>query len=173
MTGSTYHPNCFAGCLRRVREIAFEPLVIDQADGNLQIISGNQEYGMRANWKLLVKSSIDGYHAASTHDTYFKYLVFTGYRLERRGQLRDQGSRQRTGGAGAPGARPIAKWEPPFGPAAKEIETLRRRLAAEHGAEWARRICDFNRNMLIYPNLIINDIMAVTCARLCRHRPRP
>jgi len=58
-------------------------LVIDEADGNLQIISGNQEYGMGANWKLLVKSSIDGYHAASTHDTYFKYLVFTGYRLER------------------------------------------------------------------------------------------
>jgi p-cumate 2,3-dioxygenase subunit alpha len=40
-------------------------LVIDEADGKLQIISGTQEYGMQANWKLLVENSIDGYHAAS------------------------------------------------------------------------------------------------------------
>jgi phenylpropionate dioxygenase-like ring-hydroxylating dioxygenase large terminal subunit len=71
-------------------------LVVDEADGDLQIISGTQEYGMQANWKLLVE------------------------------------------------------------------EAHRRRLAAEHGTERARRMCDFNRNMLIYPNLIINDIMAVT-----------
>ena len=53
-------------------------LVIDETDGDLQIISGTQEYGMQANWKLLVENSIDGYHAASTHDTYFKYLVSLG-----------------------------------------------------------------------------------------------
>jgi p-cumate 2,3-dioxygenase alpha subunit len=45
-------------------------LVVDEADGNLQIISGTQEYGMQANWKLVVENSIDGYHAVSTHDTY-------------------------------------------------------------------------------------------------------
>ena len=37
------------------------------------------EYGMWPKWEgLLVESSIDGYHAASTHDRYFKYLAWLG-----------------------------------------------------------------------------------------------
>jgi p-cumate 2,3-dioxygenase alpha subunit len=140
-------------------------LVIDEADGHLQIISGTQEYGMQANWKLLVENSIDGYHAASTHDTYFKYLVSLGTDLSVgvSGVTRDLGNGHAVLEYLAPWGRPIAKWEPLFGaPAKDEIEALRARLAAEHGEERARRMCDFNRNMLIYPNLIINDIMALT-----------
>jgi p-cumate 2,3-dioxygenase subunit alpha len=140
-------------------------LVVDEADGDLQIISGTQEYGMQANWKLLVENSIDGYHAASTHDTYFKYLVSLGTDLSVgvSGVTRDLGNGHAVLEYLAPWGRPIAKWEPLFGPAAQgEIEALRTRLAAQYGNERARRMCDFNRNMLIYPNLIINDIMAVT-----------
>jgi p-cumate 2,3-dioxygenase alpha subunit len=140
-------------------------LVIDEADGQLQIISGTQEYGMQANWKLLVENSIDGYHAASTHDTYFKYLVALGTDLSVgvSGFTKDLGNGHAVLEYLAPWGRPIAKWEPLFGDEAKpEIEALRARLAAEHGEERARRMCDVNRNMLIYPNLIINDIMAVT-----------
>ncbi len=140
-------------------------LVIDEADGKLQIIGGTQEYGMQANWKLLVENSIDGYHAASTHDTYFKYLVSLGTDLSVgvSGVTRDLGNGHAVLEYLAPWGRPIAKWEPLFGAQAKgEIEALRARLAAEHGEERARRMCDVNRNMLIYPNLIINDIMALT-----------
>jgi p-cumate 2,3-dioxygenase alpha subunit len=147
-------------------------LVIDEADGHLQVISGTQEYGMQANWKLLVENSIDGYHAASTHDTYFKYLVSLGTDLSVgvSGVTRDLGNGHAVLEYLAPWGRPIARWEPLFGAAAKdEIEALRARLAAER----ARRMCDFNRNMLIYPNLIINDIMAVTVRTSCRPRRRP
>ncbi|MGD0244895.1 MAG: SRPBCC family protein [Streptosporangiaceae bacterium] len=140
-------------------------LVVDEADGNLQIISGTQEYGMQANWKLVVENSIDGYHAVSTHDTYFKYLVSLGTDLSVgvSGVTRDLGNGHAVLEYLAPWGRPIAKWEPLFGPAAQgEIEALRTRLATQYGNERARRMYDFNRNMLIYPNLIINDIMAVT-----------
>jgi p-cumate 2,3-dioxygenase alpha subunit len=57
----------------------------------------------------------------------------------------------------------VAKWEPLFGEDARtEIDRLRRDLVARHGEQRAHAMADVNRNMLIYPNLIINDIMAVT-----------
>jgi transcription antitermination factor NusG len=44
----------------------------------------------------------------------------------------------------------------------RQIESLRAALVARHGEERGMRIAETNRNMLIYPNLVINDIMAVT-----------
>ena len=35
-------------------------------------------------------------------------------------------------------------------------------LVDRHGEERTRRMADTNRNLLIYPNLVVNDIMAVT-----------
>jgi phenylpropionate dioxygenase-like ring-hydroxylating dioxygenase large terminal subunit len=140
-------------------------LVVDAADGQLQIVRGTQEYGMQANWKLLVENSIDGYHAASTHDTYFKYLVSLGTDLSVgvTGKTRDLGNGHAVLEYLAPWGRPISKWEPLFGEAARgEMDALRARLTDRFGEERARRICDLNRNLLIYPNLVINDIMAVT-----------
>ncbi len=140
-------------------------LVVDSAGGDLQILQGTQEYGMQANWKLLVENSIDGYHAASTHDTYFKYLVDLGTELGAgvSGVTRDLGNGHAVLEYQAPWGRPIAKWEPLFGEAAKaDLAATRAELVARHGEQRARLMCDINRNLLIYPNLIINDIMAVT-----------
>ena len=58
---------------------------------------------------------------------------------------------------------PIAKWEPLFGEDARdEITAFRAGLVDKHGEERAPRMADTNRNLLIYPNLVVNDIMAVT-----------
>ena len=57
---------------------------------------GTNEYSFDANWKLLVENSIDGYHAQSTHDTYFKYLVSIGTDLQG-GVKRPGGRRWATG----------------------------------------------------------------------------
>jgi len=140
-------------------------LVVDGADGEVEIIKGTQQYGMAANWKLLVENSVDGYHAASTHDTYFKYLVSLGTDLSVgvSGVTKALGNGHAVLEYEAPWGRPIAKWEPLFGEEAKpEIEGLRAGLAQKYGEERAHRIADLNRNLLIYPNLVINDIMAVT-----------
>ena len=42
------------------------------------------------------------------------------------------------------------------------FEELRRRFDQRFGPERARRICETSRNLGIFPNLVINDIMAVT-----------
>lgn len=138
--------------------------IID-AQGQAQILHGTHEYGMNANWKLLVENSIDGYHAAPTHDTYFKYLVDLGTDVTEgmRGVGRDLGNGHAVMEYVAPWGRPIAKWESIFGEDAKsEMDILRATLAEKFGETRATLMCDHNRNLLIYPNLIINDIMAVT-----------
>ncbi|MDT5226172.1 MAG: p-cumate 2,3-dioxygenase subunit alpha [Mycobacterium sp.] len=140
-------------------------LVVDGCGGSAEIVRGTNQYSFNANWKLLVENSIDGYHAESTHDTYLKYLVSIGTELRGgvSGRAIDLGNGHAVIEYSAPWGRPVAKWEPLFGEDARtEIDRLRADLVARHGEERAHTMAEVNRNMLIYPNLIINDIMAVT-----------
>jgi p-cumate 2,3-dioxygenase alpha subunit len=140
-------------------------LVIDSADGKMEIVKGTNEYCIAANWKLLAENSVDGYHAVSTHDTYFKYLVALGTDLKGgvQGTAKDLGQGHAVLEYAAPWGRPIAKWEPLFGEDSKpEIAALRAALVAKHGEARASRMADTNRNLLIFPNLVVNDIMSVT-----------
>jgi p-cumate 2,3-dioxygenase alpha subunit len=145
-------------------------VVIDQsADGQMRITEGTHKYSSRANWKLLTENSIDGYHGVPTHQTYLEYVTKAG------GMRTDDGDRQLGGSAyslgnghavveyWAPWGRPVARWVPQMGEAVKrEVEQVRRRLVDQHGHERAERIGEYNRNLLIYPNLVINDIMSLT-----------
>jgi p-cumate 2,3-dioxygenase alpha subunit len=140
-------------------------LIIDGASDDIEIIKGTHEYGMAANWKLLVENSVDGYHAGPLHSTYFQYLASIGTDISAgiTGIGRDLGNGHAVAEGEAPWGRPIASWEPSFGADAKiEIERIRANLVQRHGEARARRMANSSRNLLIYPNLIINDIMAVT-----------
>jgi phenylpropionate dioxygenase-like ring-hydroxylating dioxygenase large terminal subunit len=53
-------------------------LVADQSPHGMQIVGGTHLYSMRANWKLLVENSIDGYHALTTHQRYLEMLKASG-----------------------------------------------------------------------------------------------
>ena len=75
-------------------------LVIDSGDGQMEIVKGTNEYCIQANWKLLAENSIDGYHAVSTHDTYFKYLCRTRHRPQGRCPGHREGPGQRSRRAG-------------------------------------------------------------------------
>jgi p-cumate 2,3-dioxygenase subunit alpha len=142
-------------------------LVCDQSEAGMEIVGGTQLYSMRANWKLLVENSIDGYHAPTTHQRYFEFLVEMGVdsrAIRRTGTGRSLGNGHALiESAPAPGGRPIASWAPHFGEEKKaEIEALQRKFEERFGVERAFKITQTNRNLLIFPNLIINDIMAIT-----------
>ncbi|BBZ74857.1 aromatic-ring-hydroxylating dioxygenase subunit alpha [Mycolicibacterium anyangense] len=149
-------------------------MVIDGCGGAVEIIKGTNEYSFDANYKLLIENSVDGYHAASTHDTYFKYLVSLGTDMQGGvlGEAVSLGNGHAVIEYSSPWGRPVAKWEPLFGEQAKvEIDRIRAELIERHGAERARKMCEVNRNLVIYPNLIINDIMAVTVRTMFSPRP--
>ena len=143
-------------------------LICDQSEAGMEVVTGTQAYSMRANWKLLVENSMDGYHARTTHQRYFDYLVESGVDVSRIKKRR--GGRGKALGNGHAviqsepiWGRPIARWSPEFGEAKRaELEQMQRDYEARFGAEWAYRITQTSRNLLIFPNLIINDIMAIT-----------
>lgn len=145
---------------------AYLDLVVD-AMGDAEIVAGNNQYAMNANWKLLVENSVDGYHAPSTHDTYVKYLASQGTDLKS-GMGAGNAGYDLGGGHGvieygAPWGRPIAKWAPIFGAEAQdELARRKAELIDRFGEERGRRMAETNRNLIIFPNLVINDIMAVT-----------
>ena len=57
----------------------------------------------------------------------------------------------------------MAQWIPSWGEEGKaEVETIRARLTDRFGPERAERIATKNRNLFIFPNLVVNDIMAIT-----------
>ena len=63
----------------------------------------------------------------------------------------------------SPWGRPVARWTPAWGDEKREmIEAGRARLVQKFGEERGLRMAELSRNMIIFPNLVINDIMAIT-----------
>ena len=141
-------------------------LVAEHSTSGMQIVGGTQEYSIRGNWKLLTENSFDGYHAACTHSTYLEYLKNANGALGATplsGIGIDLGSGHALVEYAAPWGRPIANWVPLWGDEGKaEIDAIYSGLQARVGPERADRIAHKNRNMVIFPNLVVNDIMAIT-----------
>lgn len=140
-------------------------LVADQSP-EMEVVEGVHEYSMSANWKLFVENSLDGYHLLPLHRTYFDYLKSTEDSYLDPGKptsAEDLGA----GHAvitfeGAPWARPVARWTPAMGEENRPyIEGQLASLQERFDPERARRIATTDRNLLVFPNLVINDIMGI------------
>lgn len=146
-------------------------LLMDQSETGMELVGGNQEYSIRANWKLLAENSVDAYHAATTHSTYVDYLVsFSGALVDTTAKSYYQQSRCVDLGNGhaviefsAPWGRPVALPIPAWGEKGMaDVNSVKQRLIERFGEARGNQIAQLNRNMIIFPNLVINDIMAVT-----------
>jgi len=143
---------------------AYLDFIADQSpDGAMEVIGGTQLYSGRANWKLLVENSIDFYHTVPLHQTYFRFLQSLGADISRgvTGNGYDLGGGHAVVAFEAGWGRPVARWEPSWGEAERErIGAMRAALETRLGPERARMVCEVDRNLMIFPNLLINDILA-------------
>tara|TARA_R110001592_G_scaffold240929_2_gene501301 strand:- start:134219 stop:135499 length:1281 start_codon:yes stop_codon:yes gene_type:complete len=141
-------------------------LVSAHSPEGMELVGGTQEYAIRANWKLLVENSFDGYHAETTHATYLDYLMNTNGGLadtKLAGVAHNLGNGHAVIEYTAPWGRPVAQWIPMWGEDGKqEIDEVYAELVERLGPERAEQVAHKNRNMVIFPNLVINDIMAIT-----------
>jgi p-cumate 2,3-dioxygenase subunit alpha len=145
-------------------------LVADQSELGMKVVAGQQSYSARANWKLLVENSYDGYHGLPTHQRYFGFLSDIGIDVRSRDMASPPHQKPLDLGNGhavveyqSAWGRPIAHWVPPFGEHRRaHFEELRAKFDRRFGKERAWRICETSRNLGIFPNLVINDIMAIT-----------
>lgn len=149
-------------------------LVIDQSPGGrMEIIEGTQEYEVAANWKLMVENSVDDYHLPTTHSTWLAFMansgvgvkpkISEGLVLPAKGAAVDLGNGHFATDNVNYRGRPVASWIPIYGPEARgEIAEIREELVMRLGAERAQRVAETNRNLVIFPNLVINDGSSVT-----------
>lgn len=156
---------------------AKEPLdlILDQGEHGMEIVRGTHDYSVDANWKLLIENSIDSYHAPSTHNRYFSYLerndgIPKADLKFSRGLDLGNGHAMMTADAFFP--RALGLWAPIFGEYIKDkIDAAVERLTERFGPERAHAISKRSRNMLIFPNLIINDVQAITVRTFFPVRP--
>ena len=142
-------------------------VIVDPAEQGMHVVGGIQEYSARANWKLLAENSTDILHVETLHPTYLD-LVSTNsggkmVRGKMEGKALDLGRGHSVVERRATYGRPIAQWISLWGEEAKaEIDGIYERLIQKHGEERAYRMAKCARNLLIFPNLVFNDIMSVT-----------
>jgi p-cumate 2,3-dioxygenase alpha subunit len=145
--------------------------VADQGGDGMEIVGGTQEYGSPANWKLLQENSADSYHGATTHSSYLDYLKSRDGAAPQFdpgvmfGKVHDLGNGHAVAESigNMPWGRPYARWVKGFGEDARaEIEQIERDTIERLGAERANVVTRGDRNLLIFPNLVVNDIMAIT-----------
>jgi phenylpropionate dioxygenase-like ring-hydroxylating dioxygenase large terminal subunit len=148
-------------------------LVLDQSPSRrMEVIQGTQEYDIRANWKLLVENSFDDYHLLTTHATWLDYLKSSGVEVKKpekghvlpsHGLGKDLGNGHGTTDNVNFRGRPVAAWIPIYGEQAKpELARIRAEITARLGEARANRVCDTNRNLLIFPNLVLLDGSSVS-----------
>jgi len=144
--------------------------VAEHGPQGMEVVGGTQEYSARANWKMLSENSVDGYHGMSTHSTYFDYLRSRDGTVLKRppggfGWTRNLGNGHMVSeslGEMAWG-RPYARWVPGWGEESRaEVAEIASEIYERLGQERGDIVVRGDRNMVIFPNLVINDIMAVT-----------
>jgi p-cumate 2,3-dioxygenase alpha subunit len=153
--------------------------VADQSD-DLEIISGGQEYMIRANWKLLCENSFDGYHADVLHSTYFDFVKNVNPMAAKAppSAVRLEGVGRALGGGHAvvefsgPWGRPAGKWSPAWGAETKpEMEGIFATLEGRVGPQRAQRIAHGNRNLVIFPNLVVIDATGIVLRTMYPEAP--
>jgi p-cumate 2,3-dioxygenase subunit alpha len=154
----------------------FLDLMCDQAEGDVTVVPGEHAYAINANYKFLCENSYDGYHLLPTHISYLEFLdeqsklsgsesavAFLVNEYAKKGRGRGLGNGHGCLESWVASGRPVAQWIPAWGPELKqEIDATRARLEQRFGKERAELIADVQKNMVIFPNLVINDNVGFT-----------
>lgn len=144
----------------------FIDMVADQSD-TMKVTNGTHLYSMRANWKLLVENSFDGYHALTTHHRYLEMIKASGADFGARaegaleGGALDLGNGHAVvGGSDASEGTSMGMLgrEFPDDETRKLFKERRDRFVKKYGEEWTNRIFG-GRNLLIFPNTMIIDLV--------------
>jgi len=132
--------------------------VLDMQDSEAVIAPGQQSYSIKANWKLLVENSADAYHAPFTHQRFFtEFVRDIGGDVSKWQAMSQQNAANKVlafdyGHAViqmAMGPLPMSADRPEL------MVELRAKMERKFGKEKTHSLLDYNRNLLIFPNLVM------------------
>ena len=136
-------------------------LICDQSEQGMVILNGSHEYSARANWKLLVENSFDGYHLLHVHQRYLKMTKAAGRELVIGGSAyTSHGADLGNGHALIQGTEGGVRVGLPLPTesAQRQWDAHRERLGELYGKPWTDRMYG-SRNLVIFPNLAVIDLV--------------
>ncbi len=153
--------------LGEAREVIDQSLDSAEVLGGWAVMKGTVQYAIRANWKLLIENSVDNYHVAPVHQTYFDYLsrrrraagLQQMTRQEQRVLSRGLALSGRHGGVMMPTVGRALAHPSPLWSEEAQAECLRVRdlLIARYGEQRGRQMAEYSRFVVVFPNLVIQD----------------
>jgi phenylpropionate dioxygenase-like ring-hydroxylating dioxygenase large terminal subunit len=133
-------------------------LVADQSTEGMEIVEGTHNYSMRANWKLLMENSCDGYHGFTVHQTYFEMMMNLGVTPGLVADNSGNGSGYDLGNGHAVVQSPELGM-PLMAPEVLQATAARRAEIVERvGEAHATRMINTTRNLILFPNMAIIDL---------------
>jgi benzoate/toluate 1,2-dioxygenase alpha subunit len=135
-------------------------LICDQSEARMVVLKGTHDYSVKANWKLLVENSYDGYHALTTHQRYFRMVMAASGEIDASAILQSRGIDLGNGhavNAGGPKTGTLLG-RPLSAAGLRERAERHQRLQAAHGTGWVDRMRG-TRNLVIFPNLVVIDLV--------------
>jgi p-cumate 2,3-dioxygenase alpha subunit len=144
-------------------------MIVDQTEHGLEVTPAEQEFHVDYNWKSISENQIDSYHGPTLHVSYFQYAA----------QRAQESAAQQNAGYAGMGCglgnghagfelgiktgKPSTDWIPAFGDESRPIiDANRARIIAKYGEERGNRMCGRTRNLLIFPNTILNDVLSLS-----------
>jgi len=133
-------------------------LVADQSAEGMELVAGTHQYTMKANWKLLMENSCDGYHGFTVHQTYFEMMMNLGITPGLVAPDKGLNASFDLGNGHAVACSPELGM-PLMNPEIKAATDSRRAAIADRlGEDHAVRMLNTSRNTIVFPNFAIIDL---------------
>jgi phenylpropionate dioxygenase-like ring-hydroxylating dioxygenase large terminal subunit len=133
-------------------------LVADQSGSGMEIVAGTHQYAMKANWKLLMENSCDGYHGFTVHQTYFEMMMNLGVTPGLVAAGNGRGASADLGNGHAVAESPELGMPLMNDDVLAMTVSRRAALAERFGEAHARRMLNTTRNTIIFPNFVVIDL---------------
>ncbi len=142
----------------------------DQSPDGLEVLPGSQTYVCDHNWKLQAENVTDGYHVSTVHRNFMTTMLAREARDGTEGLLRTETGRIQgnvSNGCYDLGNGHIAIWADRSSPEVAPLYPATERIDREFSAARAHWMLRRGRNVLVFPNMVLNDL-ASTHLRTCR-----
>ena len=149
----------------------FIDLFADQSPDGLEIARGSQTYVCDHDWKVQADNVTDGYHVSTVHRNFMNTILVREARERPEGLLRTEVGRIKGGvrnGQYYLGNGHMCIWADRASPEGAPLAPATERIEREFGEAKAQWMLRRGRNVLVFPNLVLNDLAST---HLRTHRP--
>lgn len=150
---------------------AFIDLFTDQSPEGLEVVRGSQTYVCDHDWKLQAENVTDGYHVSTVHRNFMTTVLNREAREGYDGLMKTETGRIKgdvSNGCYDLGGGHIVIWADRGSPEAAPLYPMRERIERDFPAGKADWMLRRGRNILVFPNLVLNDLAST---HMRAHRP--